>query len=99
MRARAAGPVRIGIAGLGAAGRAFLPAIAAHPGLALDAIADPAREVRAQAGAELGVAACASVAELVARPTIDAVYIATPTELHPEHVALACGAGKHVLVE
>jgi phthalate 4,5-cis-dihydrodiol dehydrogenase len=99
MRARATGPIRIGIAGLGAAGRAFLPAIAAHPGMVLDAIADPAPQVRAQAGAELGVAVCATVAELVARPTVDAVYIATPTELHVEHAALACAAGKHVLVE
>jgi phthalate 4,5-cis-dihydrodiol dehydrogenase len=28
-----------------------------------------------------------------------AVYLATPTGLHPEHVKLACAAGKHVLVE
>jgi phthalate 4,5-cis-dihydrodiol dehydrogenase len=99
MSAPAPGLVRIGIAGLGAAGRAFLPAIAAHPGLVLDAIADPAPQVREQAGAEMKVATCASVAELVARASVDAVYIATPTELHPEHVALACAAGKHVLVE
>ena len=30
---------------------------------------------------------------------LDAVYIATPTELHPEHVAEACAAKKHVLTE
>ena len=30
---------------------------------------------------------------------IDAVYVATPTELHPEHVAQACAARKHVLTE
>jgi phthalate 4,5-cis-dihydrodiol dehydrogenase len=99
MSRRTPSPVRVGIAGLGAAGRAFLPAIAAHPGLVLDAIADPAPQVREQAGAELGVPACASVEELVARASVDAVYIATPTDLHPEHVALACAAGKHVLVE
>jgi phthalate 4,5-cis-dihydrodiol dehydrogenase len=99
MSRRMPGPVRVGIAGLGAAGRAFLPAIAAHPGLVLEAIADPAPQVREQASAEMKVAACASVEELVARASVDAVYIATPTELHPEHVALACAAGKHVLVE
>jgi phthalate 4,5-cis-dihydrodiol dehydrogenase len=91
--------VRIGIAGLGAAGRAFLPAIGAHPGLALAAFADPAAQVRAEAGAELKVPAYASIAELLAHPGLDAVYIATPTELHPDHVAQACAAGKHVLVE
>jgi phthalate 4,5-cis-dihydrodiol dehydrogenase len=92
-------PLRIGIAGLGAAGRAFLPPIAAHPGMELAAIADPAAQVRANAAAELGVAAYASVEELVADDTLDAIYIATPTDLHPQHVALACAAGKHVLVE
>jgi len=30
---------------------------------------------------------------------LDAVYIATPTELHPGHVAEACAAKKHVLTE
>ena len=30
---------------------------------------------------------------------LDAVYIATPTELHPEHVAEVCAARKHVLTE
>jgi phthalate 4,5-cis-dihydrodiol dehydrogenase len=92
-------PLRIGIAGLGAAGRAFLPAIGAHPGLTLAAFADPAAQVRASAAAELGVPGYASMAELLAHPALDAVYIATPTELHPEHVAQACAAGKHVLVE
>ena len=29
----------------------------------------------------------------------DAVYVATPTELHPEHAALAFAANKHVLTE
>ena len=30
---------------------------------------------------------------------LDAVYIATPTELHPQHVAEVCAAKKHVLTE
>jgi phthalate 4,5-cis-dihydrodiol dehydrogenase len=30
---------------------------------------------------------------------LDAVYIATPTELHPDHVAQVCAAKKHVLTE
>ena len=99
MTAAARARLNIGIAGLGAAGRAFLPAIGAHPGLVLAGFADPAAQVRAGAGAELKVSAYASIAELLAHPGLDAVYIATPTELHPEHVAQACAAGKHVLVE
>ena len=33
------------------------------------------------------------------RSYLDAVYIATPTELHAEHAGLAFAAGKHVLTE
>lgn len=99
MIARSHRSLRIGIAGLGAAGRAFLPAIGAHPGMSLVAFADPVATIRDSAAAELGVAGYASMAELLAHPGLDAVHIATPTELHPEHVAQACAAGKHVLVE
>jgi predicted dehydrogenase len=40
-----------------------------------------------------------SYAELVADPTLDAIYVATPHALHAENALLALGAGKHVLVE
>ena len=92
-------PVRIGLAGLGAAGRAFLPAIQAHPGFRLVAVADPQAQVRHSVTEELGVAAYASVQDMLGHAGLDAVYVGTPTDLHPEHVALACAAKKHVLVE
>ncbi|HZV64416.1 MAG TPA: Gfo/Idh/MocA family oxidoreductase [Telluria sp.] len=91
--------VRIGIVGLGAAGRGFLPAIAKHPGLTLAAFAEADEQLRGRAAAELDVPAYAGIEQLLAHAGLDAVYIATPTQLHPEHVALACAAGKHVLVE
>jgi predicted dehydrogenase len=37
--------------------------------------------------------------DLVADPTVDAVYIATPHVFHAEQALLAIAAGKHVLVE
>ncbi len=40
-----------------------------------------------------------AVAQAVASPAIDAVYIATPPYFHPEHLELAVKAGKHVYVE
>jgi phthalate 4,5-cis-dihydrodiol dehydrogenase len=97
--APASGAIQIGIVGLGAAGRAFVPAILGHPGLKLAAIADPVQQVRENGAAELGVAGYATLEELLAHPGLDAVYIATPTDLHPEHVAQACAAKKHILVE
>ena len=95
----AAGVVQIGIVGLGAAGRAFIPAILATPGFRLVAIAEPVAELRASVSAEHGIKGYGSVQAMLQHPGLAAVYIATPTELHAEHVALACVAGKHVLVE
>ena len=40
-----------------------------------------------------------SVEELLADSRVDAVFIATPNNLHAEHTRMAAQAGKHVLVE
>lgn len=40
-----------------------------------------------------------SYADLVADPSVDAVYVATPHVFHREQALLAISAGKHVLVE
>jgi phthalate 4,5-cis-dihydrodiol dehydrogenase len=94
-----AGFIRIGIVGMGAAGWAFLPAIRSSPECRLAAIAEPDEGVRNEAAAETGAAAYADLPSMLKTAELDAVYIATPTELHPEHVALACAAGRHVLTE
>jgi phthalate 4,5-cis-dihydrodiol dehydrogenase len=93
------GPIRIGIVGMGAAGWAFLPAIRNSAQFQLAAVAEPAADVRATVAAETGVAVHADLAAMLRQDGIDAVYVATPTELHPEHVAQVCAARKHVLTE
>lgn len=40
-----------------------------------------------------------TLAELVESPEVDAIYVASPHELHAEHTIRALQAGKHVLVE
>ena len=84
---------------MGAAGWAFLPAIRKSREFELAAVAEPVAEVREAVAAETGVAAHPDLPSMLRDAELDAVYIATPTELHPEHVALACAANKHVLTE
>ncbi|MEP7208835.1 MAG: Gfo/Idh/MocA family oxidoreductase [Casimicrobiaceae bacterium] len=99
MTATVRAPVRVGIAGVGAAGRAFIPALRGHQGIALAAIAEPAADIRARIVAEHGLVGYPSLAAMLDDAALDAVYVATPTDRHREHVALACAAGMHVLVE
>jgi phthalate 4,5-cis-dihydrodiol dehydrogenase len=92
-------PLRIGIVGVGAAGRAFLPAITKHPGFALAGIAEPVTEARESVAAEMGVEGFGDLPAMLAGAALDAVYIATPTDLHSERVKIAFAAKKHVLSE
>ncbi|SAK50922.1 oxidoreductase domain-containing protein [Caballeronia temeraria] len=91
--------VRIGIVGFGMAGRAFVPALAKHPGFVFAGFADPLASVREGGAQEFGVVAYESIDELIEHGALDAVYVASPTTLHRTHVELAAHAGKHVLVE
>jgi phthalate 4,5-cis-dihydrodiol dehydrogenase len=90
---------RMGVAGVGAAGQAFLPAIRRHPGFELAAFAEPVAEIRDSVTADTGAAGYPDLPVMLKDAAIDVLYIATPTDLHPEHAALAFGAKKHVLTE
>lgn len=92
-------PLKIGIAGLGAAGRAFLPPIEKSADFQLVAFADAHADSREDAARATGVQGYADVEGLVAHPGLDALYIATPTQLHQRHAEIAFAAGKHVLTE
>jgi phthalate 4,5-cis-dihydrodiol dehydrogenase len=90
--------VRIGIAGLGSAGRTLPPQIAARSDVVLSAIADPSAEARADLPSR-DVRACADIASMLENGAVDAVYLATPTPLHAEQAIQVMEAGRHVLVE
>jgi phthalate 4,5-cis-dihydrodiol dehydrogenase len=95
----AAPRLRIGLAGGGAAGQAFIAAFKSHEDFDWVAVADPVPAVREALRQAHGVAAHETLAGMLARTPLDAVCIATPTPLHAEHVRLAAAAGTHVLVE
>jgi phthalate 4,5-cis-dihydrodiol dehydrogenase len=91
--------VRIGLVGFGAAGQAFLPAIAKHSGFKLVAIAEPVAHVRESLQIRFNVALYDSLDALLLHPGLDAVYLATPTTLHASQVVKCAQHGQHVLVE
>jgi phthalate 4,5-cis-dihydrodiol dehydrogenase len=95
----AARPIRLGIAGLGRAFTLMLPTFAADPRIALAAASDLRPEARRRFEADFGASTYDTVEALCDDPSIDAVYVATPHQMHAAHVAIAAARGKHVLVE
>lgn len=93
------GQVGLGVVGLGVAGSVMLPYVARHSRIRLAAVADARDGLAGRVATEHGARACADVEELVTLPGVDAVYVATPTPLHADHVVAAAAAGRHVVVE
>jgi phthalate 4,5-cis-dihydrodiol dehydrogenase len=91
--------LRMGVAGLGRAFTLMRPALAGHPKVQLVAAADPREEARTRFAAEFGGRGFETVEALCADDGIDAVYVATPHELHVQNAITAAQHGKHVLVE
>jgi phthalate 4,5-cis-dihydrodiol dehydrogenase len=92
-------PIRLGVAGLGRAFVLMLPTFRNDPRVKLVAAAAPRAESRAAFEAEFGGSGYASVEEMAADPEVEAVYIATPHQMHAAHVAAVAAAGKHILVD
>ena len=85
------------MAGLGVAGRAFLPAILSHVRFELAGVCDPRDDTLASVPD--GVHRYRTVEEMCADSRIEVVYVATPTELHADHAVLALSSGMHAIVE
>jgi len=91
--------IRLGAVGLGRAFTLMLPTFVADPRVALVGAADPRPEARRCFESEFGVGAYERIEQLCADPSIDAIYVSSPHQLHAEHAQVAAAAGKHVLVE
>lgn len=94
--ARDPATARIAVVGAGLIGRSHASHAAARARLA--AIVDPA-DAAAGFADEMQVRRFASLRELLAGETVDAVVIATPNQLHEEQASLCIEAGLPVLVE
>lgn len=91
--------INLGIVGLGRGFMLTLPALVAHRRVRLAGAFDLRASALARFGDEFGAPGHASLESLLADPAIDAVYVATPHELHAAQSIAALNAGKHVLVE
>lgn len=90
--------VTIGLLGAGRIGLTHARALAGVPAARVAAIADPSDEA-AQAVINLTGARRSGIDEIMADPAIDAVIIATPTDLHAGQVEQAARAGKAIFCE
>jgi phthalate 4,5-cis-dihydrodiol dehydrogenase len=87
------------MAGLGVASTQILPPISSLPYIKIAAAADTRADALEKFHAACGGEAFNSVEAMCDSPNVDAVYIATPNELHARHVIAAAERGKHVIVE
>lgn len=90
--------IGIGILGSGFMGRTFSETITKFcKGAAVRAVACGSRAE--QLAKDYGVDLEASVEGVIGRDDVDAVFIATPHNLHADQAVAAAKAGKHVLIE
>ncbi|MCF7702073.1 Gfo/Idh/MocA family oxidoreductase [Loktanella sp. M215] len=92
-------PVRLGIAGLGRAFMLTVPAFQADSRIRIVAAAAPRADSRAAFEAQFGGRSYASVDELAADVNLDVIYVATPHQMHADHVIAGLRGGKHVIVD
>lgn len=93
-------PLRVGVVGLGWAGRTHVESFLRLPDVRLIGLADPDGDRLSAAGQAYGVSHLYSDYEpLVSRDDVDAISVATPNFLHAPVAIAALNKGKHVLCE
>jgi phthalate 4,5-cis-dihydrodiol dehydrogenase len=76
-----------------------LPSLLAHPDITLFAACSSRSDARQRFEDDFGGIAYADYDAMLGNADVDAVYVATPHELHMEHTVAALEAGKCVLLE
>jgi predicted dehydrogenase len=96
-----AGPVRVGIAGLGRSGWAIhARTIQTMPErFQVVAVTDPLEGRREEAQGTLGCRAYDDLAGLLGDESVEVVVVASPNRLHAEYSQAALAAGRHVVCE
>jgi len=98
--AGANGDIRVAVAGLNSRGKNLVDGFRAVPGVRVVALCDVDSAVLARASAAYSIpTAVADLRDLLSRPDIDAIGLATPNHWHALQAIWACQAGKDVYVE
>jgi phthalate 4,5-cis-dihydrodiol dehydrogenase len=92
-------PIRLGVLGLGRAFTLMLPTFLKDPRIKLVAAFDPRATARTQFEEMFDGVAHTSPDALCADSNVEWIYIATPHQMHADHVALAAKYGKSLIVE
>lgn len=97
---RVGAPVSLGIIGVGRQGRAIIAELQKLPDVTIAAVCDTSPSRLTLAGERAaGAVTLADYRQLLTRPDISAVIVATPTHLHREIAQAAIAAGRHLYVE
>ncbi|MGY2736078.1 Gfo/Idh/MocA family oxidoreductase [Sphingomonas sp. UYP23] len=92
--------MKIALAGAGAFGEKHLDALQKIDGVEVVSIVGRRLEPTKAVAAKYGVQhACTELSEALEQPGLDAVILATPTQMHAEQAIQCMTAGKHVQVE
>ena len=92
--------MKIALAGAGAFGEKHLDALAKIDGVEVVSIVGRRLEPTQAVAAKYGVQhACTELSDALEQPGLDAVILATPTQMHAEQAIQCLSAGKHVQVE
>lgn len=92
-------PIRLGVAGLGRAFTLMLPTLLGDERVRIAGACDPRETARQQFARDFNAPVYENIEALAAEPDIEAIYIATPHQMHAAHTRAAAERGKHVLVE
>ena len=93
-------PIKVALAGAGAFGQKHLDACKRIDGVEVVSLVGRELDKTQEVAARYGIAhACTDLADSLAVPGLDAVILATPTQMHAAQALQCLHAGKHVQVE